>query len=117
MSTIVPSTLAAANQATSATTGATERLRDAAGQFEAIFLRQILSALERTVQVGHKQSTTAESTYGSLVVQAVADSVAQAGGLGLVPVITSSIQASLARQTNDQPESHVPPASGSEGKP
>jgi len=61
-----------------------EKIQRAAKDFEAVFLRQMLSALERTTKVGDRGSNVAgQRAYGSMIVEAVADAVAQAGGIGL----------------------------------
>lgn len=62
----------------------------AAREFEAIFLRQILSSLEKTGHMGSTGSTGSD-VYGSMMVGALADAVASAGGVGLAKYVTTSL--------------------------
>jgi Rod binding domain-containing protein len=66
----------------------------AAKDFEAIFLRTLLSSLEKTTAVssGGKLSTS-QSTYGSMVVGAMADQISGAGGVGLAEIVAKSLSA------------------------
>lgn len=71
---------------------ADSKLQHAAKEFEAVFLRQMLTALERTTKVGSSGASVAgQQTYGTMVVEAVADAVASAGGLGLARTISSAL--------------------------
>jgi Rod binding domain-containing protein len=66
----------------------------AAKDFEAIFLRTLLSSLEKTTSVkGGGKLDTAQSTYGSMVVGAMADQITQTGGIGLADIIAKSLAA------------------------
>jgi Rod binding domain-containing protein len=68
------------------------RLEQAAREFEAVFLRQMLSSLERTTRVSSKGNAQAgQQTYGSMIVDSVADAVAKAGGLGVAEMLTNSL--------------------------
>lgn len=68
------------------------KIHQAAHDFETIFLRQMLSALEKTTKVGDKGPNVAgQQTYGSMIVEAVADAVAQAGGIGLGAVMAKAL--------------------------
>jgi Rod binding domain-containing protein len=63
-----------------------EKLR-LAREFEQIFLRKMLSPLEKS---GHNASASASSSgdaYGSMVVSALAEAVSKGGGIGLAEVI------------------------------
>jgi peptidoglycan hydrolase FlgJ len=62
----------------------------AAREFEAIFLRQMLSSLEKTGHMGSTGSTGSD-VYGSMMVGALADAVASAGGVGLAKYVTTSL--------------------------
>lgn len=86
------------------------KLQQAAREFEAVFLRQMLAALERTTKVGDRGPNIAgQQTYGSMVVEAVADAVANAGGLGLANTISSTLATRVA-PTPAGPERAVQPA-------
>lgn len=66
-----------------------------ARELEAVFLRKMLSALEKASHVGGATDQGSLSSggdmYGSLVVGAMADAVAAAGGIGLAPMILSAL--------------------------
>jgi Rod binding domain-containing protein len=64
----------------------------AAKEFEAIFLRTLLSSLEKTTAVssGGKLNTS-QSTYGSMVVGALADNISNTGGIGLADIVAKSL--------------------------
>lgn len=84
--------------------GETAKLEKAAKDFEAVFLRQMLSALEKTTKVGDKgPSVAGQQTYGSMIVEAVADAVAAAGGLGLGPMLAKTLteQSAATSQPTD----------------
>jgi Rod binding domain-containing protein len=68
----------------------------AAKDFEAIFLRTLLSSLEKTTAVssGGKLSTS-QSTYGSMVVGALADNISGSGGIGLAEIVARSLSTHL----------------------
>ena len=67
-----------------------KKLGDAARQFEAVFLRQILSSLERAASVqGGKAAGS--NLYGSMLVDAVADSISRSGGMGLASMLVKSL--------------------------
>ncbi|HYQ14995.1 MAG TPA: hypothetical protein VEQ58_04545 [Polyangiaceae bacterium] len=66
----------------------------AAKDFEAIFLRTLLSSLEKTTSVkGSGKLDTGQSTYGSMVVGAMAEQVSQSGGIGLAGIVAKSLTA------------------------
>lgn len=73
---------------------------DAARQFEAIFVRQMLSSLERTQGLGG-QSQTGSEVYGSMMVNAVADMVTQGDGIGLSALV---LEALSTRETPTTPQ-------------
>lgn len=68
---------------------ATPEQREVARQFEAIFLRQILSGLQKTD--GHGGDNSGDQLYRSMMIESVADSAAEAGGIGLSEVILRSM--------------------------
>jgi Rod binding domain-containing protein len=72
----------------------------AAKEFEAIFLRTLLSSLEKTTAVssGGKLNTS-QSTYGSMVVGALADNISGSGGIGLAGIVAKSLSAHVPAAT------------------
>ncbi len=77
----------------------------AAKDFEAIFLRTLLSSLEKTTSVkGGGKLDTGQSTYGSMVVGAMADQISQGGGIGLAEIVAKSLTAhGLAPSSEPKP--------------
>ncbi len=74
-----------------------------AREFESIFLRSLLSPLEKTTQVGKGGSLAAgQSAYGSMVVGAMADTMSTVGGIGLAEVITRALTAHGAESKGPQ---------------
>ncbi len=71
---------------------ADKRLEEASRQFEAVLLRQMLSSLGRATG-GTSGQAGGSTIYGSMVVDAVADAVSRAGGLGLGSMLTKALQA------------------------
>jgi len=67
----------------------------AAKDFEAIFLRTLLSSLEKTTSMsgGAGKPSTGASTYGSMVVGALADNISGSGGIGLAGIVAKSLSA------------------------
>ena len=65
----------------------------AAKDFEAIFLRTLLSSLEKTTSMsgGANKPSTGASTYGSMVVGALADNISSSGGIGLAGIVAKSL--------------------------
>src|SRR5258708_35336671 len=64
----------------------------AAREFEAIFIRKMLTSLEKASHVGKTGALSAGGdVYGSMMVGAVADAVAGAGGIGLASYVTKSL--------------------------
>jgi peptidoglycan hydrolase FlgJ len=88
----------AATVKSSATTDA-EKLKKAAKEFEGVFLRQMLSALERTTKATEKGSSLAgQQAYGSMVVDAMANAMSDAGGIGLGSVLTKALIQKVSAQ-------------------
>jgi Rod binding domain-containing protein len=71
-----------------------EKTLEAARQFEAMMLRHVLSSLEKTTSVGGTK-TGGNSTYKSMMVDALADGLAQAGGLGLSDLVAKMLEGEL----------------------
>jgi Rod binding domain-containing protein len=69
----------------------------AAKDFEAIFLRTLLSSLEKTTSInGGGKLDTGQSTYGGMVVGALADNISGSGGIGLADIVAKSLSAHLS---------------------
>jgi len=67
----------------------------AAKDFEAIFVRQMLKSLEKTTSAGAAtKAAPGQSTYGSMIVDTLSESISAGGGLGLADVIAKSMMAS-----------------------
>jgi Rod binding domain-containing protein len=72
------------------------RALKAAKDFEAIFLRTLLSSLEKTTSVsGGGKLNTSQSTYGGMVVGALADNISASGGIGLAEIVAKSLSTHL----------------------
>ncbi len=69
-------------------------LTEAARQFEAIFLKEVLKSVEKCGSLGGGGNSSGQNVYGSMIVDAVATAVAQAGGLGLADVLSSAWESS-----------------------
>jgi Rod binding domain-containing protein len=69
------------------------RMAEAARQFEAVLLRRMLSALEKTTSL---QSGKGGSMYGSMIVDAMADAITSSGGLGMSKLIEDSLPGTKA---------------------
>ena len=66
----------------------------AAKDFESIFVRQMLKSVEKTTAAGMgTQASAGQSTYGSMVVDSLSESISKGGGLGLADVIAKSMMA------------------------
>jgi peptidoglycan hydrolase FlgJ len=70
-------------------------LLKAAKDFESIFVRQMLKSLEKTTAAwGNAKATAGQSTYGSMIVDSLSESISQGGGLGLADMLARSMMAS-----------------------
>jgi Rod binding domain-containing protein len=70
----------------------------AAREFEQIFLRKMLSVLEKTKRTGKEGPMSAgNDIYSSMVVNALSESIASAGGIGLADIIAKSMMAPVDR--------------------
>jgi Rod binding domain-containing protein len=75
------------------------RLKEAARQFEAVFLRVMLTSLERTTKIGNGSPISAgQSAYGSMVVDALSDALSASGGIGLQESLLSGLEASALKR-------------------
>jgi Rod binding domain-containing protein len=85
-----------------------ERVK-AAHEFEQIFLRKMLSSLEKT---GHAKTDGAVSSgsdvYSSMVVGALADAISAGGGIGLADLIVRS----TTPKPTSPPATAAPPSTG-----
>lgn len=64
----------------------------AAREFESIFLRTLLSSLEKTTKsTGGGSLSAGQSAYGGMVVSAMADAMTSAGGIGLAEIIVKAM--------------------------
>ncbi|HEY0467928.1 MAG TPA: rod-binding protein [Polyangiaceae bacterium] len=85
-------------------------LLKAAKEFESIFVRQMLKSLEKTTAAGGNTKPTAgQSTYGSMIVDSLSDSISKGGGLGLADVVARSMMATHAMS---KPAAATPGAAG-----
>lgn len=81
----------------------------AARQFEAVFLRQLLSSVEKSGGLG-KGSETQGAVVGSMVVGALSDEMSTAGGIGLSDVVLRAMLQSAPEspQTVDSAQNDTP---------
>jgi Rod binding domain-containing protein len=70
--------------------------RHAAQQFEAMLLKQMLSSLEKATRVGSEHGSAGSSQYGGMIVEALSDAVAQAGGIGVGKLMVESVAQRVA---------------------
>jgi len=63
----------------------------AAREFEQIFLRKMLSSLEKSGRAASGSSSTGSEVYSSMVVNSLAESISSAGGIGLADVIARAM--------------------------
>jgi Rod binding domain-containing protein len=90
-------------------------LLKAAKDFESIFVRQMLKSLEKTTAAGGNAKPTAgQSTYGSMIVDTLSESISKGGGLGLADVVARSM---MAAHTASKPALAAPGASGAASNP
>ncbi len=85
----------------------------AARDFEAIFVRKLLSSLERSSKISGAGSSGSDM-YGTMMVGALADAVASAGGIGLAPTILHAMTPRVGGEAVPPPKApkgHVPPPS------
>jgi Rod binding domain-containing protein len=91
---VLPQAVSGAAGAAKAEPAVDPKALQAARDFEAIFLRTLLSSLEKTTGVsGSGKPNTGQSTYGSMVVGALADKISGNGGIGLAEIVAKSLSA------------------------
>jgi Rod binding domain-containing protein len=90
-------------------------LMSAAQQFESMLLRTMLKPLERSTRVSADSDSGSPGAglVGSLVVDALADAVAQAGGMGLASLLAEAAMSASPSQTppSNTPEPNPPQGS------
>jgi flagellar protein FlgJ len=69
----------------------TAEQRKAAKDFEAIFLRQMLSGLEKSSGLSGSGKSSGAEIFGSMMVGALADTAAEGGGIGLSELILKAM--------------------------
>jgi flagellar protein FlgJ len=80
-----------AGQQKADTVEATPEQRKAARDFEAIFLRQMLSGLEKGSGLAGTDKSNGAQIFGSMMVGALADTAAEGGGIGLSELILKAM--------------------------
>lgn len=70
--------------------------KHAAQQFEAMLLKQMLSSLEKATRAGSEHGSAGSSQYGSMIVEALSDAVAEAGGIGIGKMMVESVAQRVA---------------------
>lgn len=79
-----------------------EKVAESARQFEAVLLRQILSAARKTViKSGLDSESSVNDVYQDMINNQLADAISQSGTFGLA----RSLQVQLSRQTLGHPSS------------
>lgn len=72
----------------------------AARQFEALFVRMMLEPLQKTAEAKKSgPGTGGGGAYGSMVVDALSDSIAESGGVGLSRMIEEALSGSRGRKS------------------
>ncbi len=98
------------------------KLEEAARDFEAVLLRQMLASLGRSTKVGSGQSSGgAGAAYGSMVVESVSQSIADSGGLGMADFLVRQLasQVGIADQAGNRgpPNPAISSSSGASAAP
>lgn len=81
---------------------------EAAQQFEAVFLKQLLSSVEKVSSTGGG-SDTQGAIVGSMMTGALSEQLSAGGGIGLSEVI---LRAMVSRLPDPDPPTPIPPAEG-----
>jgi peptidoglycan hydrolase FlgJ len=79
----------------------TAEQRKAARDFEAIFLRQMLSGLEKSSGLAGSGKSSGAEIFGSMMVGALADTAAEGGGIGLSELILKAMLPPTAQAKPD----------------
>jgi Rod binding domain-containing protein len=66
----------------------------AARDFESLLLRRVLESLQKTTKIGGGESHS-NTAYQSMAVDALADGIGRAGGLGLADLIAKTLESEL----------------------
>jgi flagellar protein FlgJ len=106
----IADTAAAAPQAAAAQVEPTAEQRRVAQEFEAIFMRQLLGSMEKSGGIAGGGSDHGAAMYRSMMVGAMADNAAQAGGIGLSEMVLKAMlpPATLAAPPLGQSPSPAP---------
>jgi flagellar protein FlgJ len=76
-----------------------QKVGEAGRQFEAILLRQILTAAQKTTfKSKYTDDSTASSVYRDMTVKQLADSMSRGGGLGLAKALNKQLAKQLTGQ-------------------
>ena len=90
-----------------------EKVAEASRQFEAILLRQILDASQKTViQSKFADNSTANSVYRDMVTNQLADAISKSGAFGLSHIF----ERQLERPEADKPDHKTALATGAQNK-
>ena len=88
--------------ATNSTLTESEKIAEASRQFEAILLRQILEATQKTViQSKYADNSTAAGIYRDLITNQLADSISKSGGFGLAATFEHQLNRSSATDSEE----------------
>jgi Rod binding domain-containing protein len=72
-----------------------EKAIKAARDFEAIMVRHMLESMQKTTELNGKSH--ANNGYQSMATEALADSIARGGGLGLADLIAHTLESEMTR--------------------
>ena len=82
-----------------------EKIAEASRQFEAILLRQILEATQKTVIKSKlSDNSTAGSIYRDMISNQLADSISKSGGFGLAKTFEHQLTRTANLQHSSNPE-------------
>lgn len=87
--------LTAGQQAKKAAEPKSAETLKAAREFESLLLRHVLESLQKTTHIGGNENHS-NTAYQSMAVDALADGIAQAGGLGLADLIAKNLESEIA---------------------
>jgi peptidoglycan hydrolase FlgJ len=87
----IADTADAAPRAAAAKVEPTEEQRRVAQEFEAIFMRQLLGSMEKSGGIAGGGKDHGAAMYRSMMVGAIADNAAQAGGIGLSEMVLKAM--------------------------
>lgn len=84
------------------------KLAEAARAFEGMLIRQMLTSLEKTTQMSGSKALGSQTAYSSMMVDALSDAIARAGGLGLADSLGATLTSQLESQAHPEPTHHSP---------